>query len=865
MFGGNFLIKNKRYLLMLFSIIFLCSLLFPFSAVEAEWVGAPPSNTGTGNSNPIVEGVKTVGGWIGGSVQAGTGFVLGGLFKEFMQDMIFFLLSGVSLAIVAAGGLLNFAILISIESSYLFINDSSIIKEIWIIIRNFVNIALIFGLLYTAIQIILRSSSGKKMLSGIIVVAILINFSAMFTKLAIDISNRITLEFYYAIVGDQEDPNRLNTNFKFNGEEANSIMSAFKWLGEEKTKNQKIDRGMSGVILQQIAITSVFDPRDSNSAEAAAQIPAVLIALIFGIIIIIVASLVIAAMAILLLIRLVVLMLLIATSPLGFLSFAFPNSSMAKKWLSTLYDNLIFAPVMFMVLWIGIKFLGLPPQQRNLVNSVTEATATQQDTFNAVFSIVALFGQFIAVIIILIMSITVAKKTGALGAAKMEGWVKGATGAFTGALGRNTLGRGARAIGTSFDTWYSRQSQGAKEDKEKGRTSLRSIVFNNKALSTIARTGKDFVSDDIIEKVGEAKFGSKYNIYEKEAQIRKSVAKEDRVENAMRGLTLLEEARSNYSLYQKELDIINNSNLNEGQKIIERRKLSKALHTTKDSEEVNYSSLDGRTVNFQEKDKDGRVVSRGKYRQFIEHLDNKMDYHDFKELTARQNKKDLLNDDLFILGTSPEIRSALLKDEDFSTAERDEFKINHRKAINSAISRGEFERLKIMNPLDQLLLSRDNVMSMFEADAHNAENGYFEETLSNSTLLRSAHNSGRYSVGRKQEILKHLHNWGAALAKEDANNLQKITKDFKNMGRGYNPASDISPYEFMTMLTWIASERNAKDMQQLTDAAGKLIDFSEQKSFNLKPVVGGGGSSSGGGASNTSQNWPPGPPQIMNP
>ena len=100
-----------------------------------------------------------------------------------------------------AGLILNGILKISVTDLSTRLSISSI-ETTWRVLRDLANMSFIFILLYEGIRMILglEGSNVKKVLSGIIIAAILINFSLFATKVVIDASNIITLGFYNSIV-----------------------------------------------------------------------------------------------------------------------------------------------------------------------------------------------------------------------------------------------------------------------------------------------------------------------------------------------------------------------------------------------------------------------------------------------------------------------------------------------------------------------------------------------------------------------------------------------------------------------------------------------------------------------------------------
>ncbi len=75
------------------------------------------------------------------------------------------------------------------------------IASSWTVVRDIANMAFLFLLIYIAIIIMLKAetSGTMSMLAGVIVVALLVNFSFFFTRIVIDAGNILAVQFYNAI------------------------------------------------------------------------------------------------------------------------------------------------------------------------------------------------------------------------------------------------------------------------------------------------------------------------------------------------------------------------------------------------------------------------------------------------------------------------------------------------------------------------------------------------------------------------------------------------------------------------------------------------------------------------------------------
>lgn len=126
----------------------------------------------------------------------------GGCLVQFMYYLLY-VVPAFLLGVVAY----FFNILISITlSSTMF--KSVFISNAWAVVRDLSNIFFILILLYIAIQIILGlgGTNVKKMITKVIIIALLINFSMFFTEVVIDSSNILALIFYNKISTGKKDP-----------------------------------------------------------------------------------------------------------------------------------------------------------------------------------------------------------------------------------------------------------------------------------------------------------------------------------------------------------------------------------------------------------------------------------------------------------------------------------------------------------------------------------------------------------------------------------------------------------------------------------------------------------------------------------
>lgn len=288
----------------------------------------------------------------------------------------------------------------------------------WSVSRDVVNLFFIFILLYIAIATILQISGYgiKDLLVKVIIIALLVNFSLMITKVIIDASNILALEFYentkVKIKAPADDP---GGKFKKGDEiQVNSPALVFSEALKFQTIFKTEGRGISGFIEK----ADKFD---------------VALVLFLGTIVLLVVAFVFCAMAVLFIIRTVALIFLMVISPLAFLAMALPaTKAYASQWWIKLFKQAFFAPFCLFLLYLSAMIVSSP----GFVNitdsddaSFALALSGQSSHFGIIFS-------YILVIGLLIGSLLVAKEMGAYGAGAVMKWGKQLKGAGQGYAGR---------------------------------------------------------------------------------------------------------------------------------------------------------------------------------------------------------------------------------------------------------------------------------------------------------------------------------------------------------------------------------------------------------------------------------------------
>lgn len=288
----------------------------------------------------------------------------------------------------------------------------------WVIVRNFTNIIFVFALLYIAISTIIKSDigNGKRVLVGIVVSALLVNFSFFFTGVIVDASNVITNGIYRGL---PQAPNSSSER-----PDITTPLLSSMGIGPLLTSDLDYNKQISGTV----SLPELKKPVSNRVND--------LVQFFIAIIIILTAAGVLFAMSALLLIRAVIILFLAVLSPLAFLGSVIPKlSGPAQEWWSQLMNQALFAPAFMLTFYVSLfAARGLK------INSLNEPLT------------VVIVKDFI-LLGLMIGSVIVAKRMGAIGgdwavnvAKKPTGWAQGAARWTGGIAQRETVGRFGRFL-----------------------------------------------------------------------------------------------------------------------------------------------------------------------------------------------------------------------------------------------------------------------------------------------------------------------------------------------------------------------------------------------------------------------------------
>ena len=219
----------------------------------------------------------------------------------------------------------------------------------WRILRDIGNIALIFGFLAVGITTILNVDwygGGKKFLPSLLIAAVFLNFSLFMTEAVIDTGNLFATQFYTQINGGTPAGAKLSAGS--NVTSISGVTSIASSIGDEV---------ISQKIMNTLGLQSLYGAARDPSKQVFKGDNITFISLM-GILLFIVAAFVMFSLAFILIVRFVALIFVIILSPVGFAGYAIPQlASTSKKWLDTLTEQTITAPILLLLLYIALAVI----------------------------------------------------------------------------------------------------------------------------------------------------------------------------------------------------------------------------------------------------------------------------------------------------------------------------------------------------------------------------------------------------------------------------------------------------------------------------------------------------------------------------
>lgn len=256
------------------------------------------------------------------------------------------------------------------------------VKDVWIMVRDLLNMMFILVLLFAAFCTIFQVDKWnlKKVWLNILINALLVNFSFPIARFFIDISN---VAFYYLL------------NNLFTSTTTVTGSGVFALFGASS------------------GISEFLAPKNYANYDVAYLIVMIVVVFIMGMTLMVIAAL--------FTVRLIALAIIIMFSPIGFVGYILPaTSKWADKWWNNLFSYSFFAPIMIFFMAVAIKIseaIGKENMQSFRTNASANASPDQSNW-------IAQSAFMFIPVIILWMGIGFAKSMGVEGADKVVGAVK---------------------------------------------------------------------------------------------------------------------------------------------------------------------------------------------------------------------------------------------------------------------------------------------------------------------------------------------------------------------------------------------------------------------------------------------------------
>ncbi len=226
---------------------------------------------------------------------------------------------------------------------------SSAITLGWTVFRDLANIVIIGSFVFISISLILglREFGQKRLIANVLIIAVLLNFSLLFTKMVIDFSNFTAYQFYAAAA----DPKITSTD-PTTGQTKFDIASAF---------------------LAPMGITSIWHVGSltANVADASGSGWTGLFYGLFGGMMLTWIAVILLYGSYLIIVRGILFLVLMFTSAGAFATFLVPQLSGGKfgfsAWWKALLNAAIFAPLLMLFLLVSLRLTNAISPQRGQI------------------------------------------------------------------------------------------------------------------------------------------------------------------------------------------------------------------------------------------------------------------------------------------------------------------------------------------------------------------------------------------------------------------------------------------------------------------------------------------------------------------
>ncbi len=340
-----------------------------------------------------------------------------------IAQILYFVLWLVSFIVAWIGALFDFVFNVTVRNISKTLGDFKVINAAWTVVRDLCNIFFIFILLWLGISTILGLDEHgvKHSLSRLIVAAVLINFSLLFTKVVIDVPNMISVTIYEQITGGYVSQGGPLSN-KGLGSAVFSIL-----------RPEEVGAVLSSGPTADLR-SAASDPRaneDAAQAFASKGFGTSLTTFVMMIIVYATVLFVFLAVCIIFIKRFIILIFLMIFSPLAFLGMAVPIHSLQHeaqhRFWNTLFKESFYAPIFLLCFYVTIQMGNV------IYNSL------QHDITGTIFG-------FTVVIVMMVASLIIAESMGVSGAGGAMTAFKGMSSGAANWASAHTVGRVASTL-----------------------------------------------------------------------------------------------------------------------------------------------------------------------------------------------------------------------------------------------------------------------------------------------------------------------------------------------------------------------------------------------------------------------------------
>ena len=265
----------------------------------------------------------------------------------------------------------------------------------WTAFRDISNIVIIGVFAFIAISIILgnKEFGQKKLVARVLVIAVLINFSLLFTKMIIDASNFTAGQFYAATQeGGEKTLSQIideeNKSRKAGVPTASSGVNPFDGYSQ---------KGIAGQFVNFLGVVDVADTYVSlrEVAEQSNSGWLMLVHALFAMILLLGAAIVLFYGSFLLISRAIILIFLLLTSAIAFASHLIPKMSDGQfgwsAWWKSLLGSAVLAPLLMIFLYITLQIASNLKASNGTLGNLISGSAKGGDV-NALFAYLLILG-----------------------------------------------------------------------------------------------------------------------------------------------------------------------------------------------------------------------------------------------------------------------------------------------------------------------------------------------------------------------------------------------------------------------------------------------------------------------------------------